>query len=97
LISAIPFSLGFLWVSFDRRRQGWHDKVAGTYVTYQEVDLKQTDQVQFIPSDPKRNWIWVVLYLIIAVSVPTALTLSLWFLGPFINGIATELIQNIFR
>jgi uncharacterized RDD family membrane protein YckC/pimeloyl-ACP methyl ester carboxylesterase len=29
----VPFLLlGFLWIVFDRRRQGWHDKVAGTYV-----------------------------------------------------------------
>jgi uncharacterized RDD family membrane protein YckC len=24
--------LGFLWVAFDRRKQGWHDKLAGTVV-----------------------------------------------------------------
>lgn len=33
-LSAIPLGLGFLWVLVDARRQGWHDKVAGTYVTY---------------------------------------------------------------
>jgi uncharacterized RDD family membrane protein YckC len=32
-ISAI-FYLGFLWILFDNRRQGWHDKLAGTIVTY---------------------------------------------------------------
>lgn len=31
-ISAIPFCLGFLWVAIDRRKQGWHDKLAGTVV-----------------------------------------------------------------
>jgi uncharacterized RDD family membrane protein YckC len=24
--------LGILWIAFDRLRQGWHDKLAGTYV-----------------------------------------------------------------
>ena len=24
--------LGFLWVAFDKRKQGWHDKLAGTVV-----------------------------------------------------------------
>lgn len=31
-VSAIPFCLGFLWVAFDRRKQGWHDKLANTVV-----------------------------------------------------------------
>ena len=31
-ISIIPFCLGFIWVAFDRRKQGWHDKLAGTVV-----------------------------------------------------------------
>jgi uncharacterized RDD family membrane protein YckC len=29
--------LGFLWIAFDRRKQGWHDKIAGTVVV-QEAD-----------------------------------------------------------
>lgn len=31
-ISALPLFLGFIWVAFDRRKQGWHDKLAGTVV-----------------------------------------------------------------
>ncbi len=31
-LSAIPLCLGFLWVAFDGRKQGWHDKLAGTVV-----------------------------------------------------------------
>ena len=31
-ISAIAFYLGFLWVIWDPMKQGWHDKIAGTYV-----------------------------------------------------------------
>jgi uncharacterized RDD family membrane protein YckC len=33
LISGILF-LGYLWILFDNRRQGWHDKLAGTIVVY---------------------------------------------------------------
>jgi uncharacterized RDD family membrane protein YckC len=36
-VSALPFCLGFLWTAFDRRKQGWHDKIAGT-VVIQEPD-----------------------------------------------------------
>ncbi|MEO7252775.1 MAG: RDD family protein [Casimicrobium sp.] len=31
-VSAIPFGLGLIWVAFDPRKQGWHDKLAGTVV-----------------------------------------------------------------
>ena len=31
-VSALPFYLGFVWAAFDRRKQGWHDKIAGTVV-----------------------------------------------------------------
>ncbi|MFQ3323970.1 MAG: putative RDD family membrane protein YckC [Pseudomonadales bacterium] len=31
-ISAIPLLLGFIWVGFDQRKQGWHDKLAKTVV-----------------------------------------------------------------
>ena len=33
-ISALPLFLGFLWVLWDPKRQGWHDKIAGTQVFY---------------------------------------------------------------
>ena len=32
LLSALPLYLGFLWAAIDRRKQGWHDKIAGTVV-----------------------------------------------------------------
>jgi uncharacterized RDD family membrane protein YckC len=31
-VSALPLGLGFLWIAFDSRKQGWHDKLAGTVV-----------------------------------------------------------------
>ncbi len=30
--AALPVGLGLLWVAVDRRKQGWHDKLAGTVV-----------------------------------------------------------------
>lgn len=32
LVSTLPIFLGLIWVAFDRRKQGWHDKLAGTVV-----------------------------------------------------------------
>ncbi len=31
-ISESVFGLGLLWAAFDANKQGWHDKIAGTYV-----------------------------------------------------------------
>ena len=31
-VSTIPFGLGLIWVAFDPKKQGWHDKLAGTVV-----------------------------------------------------------------
>jgi len=31
IVSCI-FMLGFIWIAFDKRKQGWHDKLAGTVV-----------------------------------------------------------------
>jgi len=32
------FMLGFIWIAFDKRKQGWHDKLAGTVVIHDEDD-----------------------------------------------------------
>lgn len=36
-MSIIVVGLGFLWVLFDRRRQGWHDKLGNTVVVYSKT------------------------------------------------------------
>jgi uncharacterized RDD family membrane protein YckC len=36
LVSMVPLCLGFLWIAFDPRKQGWHDKLAGTVVIEEE-------------------------------------------------------------
>ncbi len=38
LASLLPLGLGFLWIAWDRRKQGFHDKLAGSVVVLgQEV------------------------------------------------------------
>ena len=32
IASAIVLLLGFFWILFDGKRQGWHDKIGGTFV-----------------------------------------------------------------
>jgi len=36
IVSILPLFLGFIWVGIDRRKQGFHDKIAGTVVIYDE-------------------------------------------------------------
>lgn len=43
-VSTIPLCLGFIWVGFDARKQGWHDKLAGTVVVRPR---RGVDTVQF--------------------------------------------------
>mgnify|MGYP001559859877 CR=1 FL=1 len=32
IISAVVFYLGFIWIAFDAKKRGWHDKIAVTVV-----------------------------------------------------------------
>jgi uncharacterized RDD family membrane protein YckC len=32
VISVIVLLIGVIWAAFDANKQGWHDKIAGTYV-----------------------------------------------------------------
>ncbi|WP_400162620.1 RDD family protein [Brevibacillus sp. TJ4] len=34
-LSAIPFGLGYLWAGWTKRKQGWHDLIANTYVVWE--------------------------------------------------------------
>jgi uncharacterized RDD family membrane protein YckC len=33
-LSAIALYIGYIWILLDNRRQGWHDKLADTFVVY---------------------------------------------------------------
>lgn len=36
IVSILPLGLGLIWVAFDRRKQGFHDKLANTVVIYDD-------------------------------------------------------------
>lgn len=38
IVSALPLGLGCIWVGIDARKQGWHDKMAGTVVVRRRAD-----------------------------------------------------------
>lgn len=31
-VSLLPLGIGFIWIAFDKRKKGWHDKIANTIV-----------------------------------------------------------------
>lgn len=35
-LSTLILMLGFIWIGIDKRKQGWHDKLAGTLVIYKQ-------------------------------------------------------------
>ena len=89
VISGLIFSLGFIWVAFDGKRQGWHDKLAGTYVIEEDDDetFSRTNEIKFVQSDPGKSWIWIIIWIILALTAPAALWGTLFFLGPIVNNL----------
>ena len=51
IISFVPMCMGFLWAGADRRKQGWHDKIAGTVV----IDLYQVVEIEIPPKNALTN------------------------------------------
>jgi uncharacterized RDD family membrane protein YckC len=37
IISTLPLCLGFLWIAWDKRKQGFHDKIAKSVVVIQDA------------------------------------------------------------
>lgn len=36
-VSILPLGLGFLWIAWDKRKQGFHDKIAKTVVVLEDI------------------------------------------------------------
>jgi len=45
-LSALPFGLGFLWILWDRRKQGWHDKIARTVVIIHDESTSSLSELE---------------------------------------------------
>jgi uncharacterized RDD family membrane protein YckC len=42
-ISGLALGMGFFWIGLDKRKQGWHDKMANTVV------IRKAEMVTFNP------------------------------------------------
>jgi len=43
-VAALPFGVGLFWVAWDPKKQGWHDKLAGTVVIRAKKRTAQSAQ-----------------------------------------------------
>jgi uncharacterized RDD family membrane protein YckC len=92
IVNGIVLSIGFLWALFDRRRQGWHDKLAGTFVVYGDESFTDVNAVTIKPTDHRR-WVWIVLWVILALVIPGALALTIWGMGPYLADLLITILR----
>lgn len=95
LVSGLVFALGFVWVVFDRKRQGWHDKIAGTYVVFMDAEFSNIDAVNLVPSDPKLGWWWIILWVVLAIGLPLSGVTAILTLGPVVGLMVTGFFANL--
>jgi hypothetical protein len=97
IISGLVFALGFIWIAFDAQRQGWHDKIAKTYVVRKETSFSPTETVTFEPADQDSSGILVVVLSIVPVLVLVAIVVIaiLLLLGPVIGNVFSNVVEAI--
>ncbi|NIR28012.1 MAG: RDD family protein [Gammaproteobacteria bacterium] len=44
-LALLPAGLGVLWIAWDRRHQGWHDKIAGSLVVLEDESRLSLDEL----------------------------------------------------
>lgn len=94
ILSGLVLSLGFLWAALDRKRQGWHDKIAGTYVISEDEDFSDVSKVNLVPSDRGPAWVWVALWVLLVLTMPTALLSTILTLGPYVTKALVSLLAR---
>lgn len=45
IVSLLPLGLGFLWIAWDRRKQGFHDRIANSVVVMEDVATEPLAQL----------------------------------------------------
>jgi uncharacterized RDD family membrane protein YckC len=98
IVSSLALLIGFIWAAFDQRRQGWHDKIAGTYVVPKDTQFSAMDNVTFVPSDSSSTGIIIailvsVIPILILVSIVVIAILLL--LGPVVGNVFSNIVENL--
>jgi hypothetical protein len=94
LVSGIVMSLGFIWILFDRKRQGWHDKLARTYVVGVDDQFSDISAVRLVPSDSKPNKLWIALWIILVIATPLGMLSTLLAVGPYLGALLLSILQG---
>ena len=97
IVSNLILSLGFIWIAFDAHRQGWHDKIANTYVVGKEINFSQTESVVFVPSDKDGSPVLIVLLTLIPVFIIVSIVVIaiLLLLGPVVGNVFSNIVENL--
>jgi uncharacterized RDD family membrane protein YckC len=45
-LSALPLCLGFFWIAWDKRKQGFHDKIAKTVVIHEDESMRTIEELE---------------------------------------------------
>ena len=97
IVSGIVAALGFIWIAFDSKRQGWHDKIAKTYVVHKETQFSASESITLVPSDAGSSSavIIAVLAFIVLVLLPIVVIAILLLLGPVIGNVFSNIVENL--
>jgi hypothetical protein len=92
LVSAVVVSLGFIWILFDSKRQGWHDKIAKTYVVYFDEEFSDINAVKLVPADSNPSKLWIALWIILVIAAPLGMVGTLLIVGPYIGALLLSIL-----
>lgn len=96
IISGLVVLLGFIWIALDPRRQGWHDKIANTYVVHKDTKFSTTGPVTIVPSDTGNSAIILVLLLFILLVLFTIVVIAiLLLLGPVVGNVFSNIVEGL--
>lgn len=92
LVNGVLLSLGFVWILFDDKRQGWHDKIARTYVVYFDEEFSDINDVKLVPAGGKSSKLWLVLWIVMVIALPLSGLGTLLIVGPYIGALLKSLL-----
>lgn len=90
IIGSIVLLLGFAWIAFDDKRQGWHDKMAKTVVVRSDTAFSSDKPVQFFPKETLNSSLLLFLYAGVFCVFPIIIIAVLTVLGPQIGDVFTS-------
>ncbi|MBA3530460.1 MAG: RDD family protein [Ardenticatenales bacterium] len=95
IISGLAITLGFAWIGIDERRQGWHDKLAGTYVVPKNTHFSADYPITFDRTETVPSGVLIALYYGLFCLIPFFVIALLTVLGPQIGEVFSEVTRDL--